>query len=60
MQILTAFKGHALIYREVAGLLSNLLDRDASAWRRLGRTAALVTEVLILSHLFLDDFRHMI
>ena len=35
MYTLTAFKGDALIYREAAGVLSNPLDRDASAW--LGR-----------------------
>ena len=30
------FQGDALIYREAAGVLSNPLDRDTSAWRRLG------------------------
>jgi hypothetical protein len=35
------FQGDALIYREAAGVLSNPLDRDTSAWRRLGWAAYL-------------------
>jgi len=42
METLTAFKGDALIYREAARVLSNPLDRDASAWRWLGWAAYLV------------------
>jgi len=61
MQTLTAFKGDALIYRKAAGVLSNPLDRDASAWltARLGRVSG-GNELLILSHLLLDDSGTMI
>ena len=40
------FQGDALIYREAAGVLSNPLDRDASAWRRLGWAAYLVVQII--------------